>query len=543
MPLLRAAKIRSVRFGDRICDVSLIRVASRSVFALPSTLISVIPMNASAPRSRARVLSVVSRSVLAATVLLVGFWLGRQWDRRGGGVVVSTPAPPPAVAEDGAKDKAIVTFDRARQTAAGVRTTAVTSSDMHETLVVTGKLSLNEDRLAHLNSLVEGVLREVHVAIGTEVAAGQVLAVVDSKEVGQAKLELVKNRMNVDFAKTGREWAKMIQQNTQALIAELEKHPAVSDLEIRFRDQPMGDNRQLLIAGYARYHQAKAHHERLRALQEQKVGVEKDFIQAKADFESASATYQATLEQLKYTAKHSLLLAEQKLQEAVVAERMSRASLLILGYREAEIDKMDPLAEGEKVSHYPIRAPFAGTVIDKHAVLSEHVGPTHQLFRIADMTKLWLDADIFEKDVAALASRSDKSIRFRTTSYPGRDFSAAIIHMGDDVDEKSRAVRLIAVVDNKNRLLKAGMFAEVALQIDRSAACLQLPTAAVQREDDRSYVFVATGDDQFERRWVRVGRRAADSQEIVEGVRLGELVVVEGAFSLKSEMLKELLGE
>jgi len=501
-------------------------------------------MNTTASSRLKKIAPLVQRSIIAALFVCLGMWLGRGWQRR-----VELPAPvsltkTPSANVEAPQDVATaVTFEKARQTSVGIRTVVVGRGEMHETITSTGKIELNDDRVAHVNSLVEGVLREVRAKIGSEVVADQILAIVDSKEIGQAKLDLAKSRMSVEFAKAERDWTQLIRKNTEALIAELEKLPAVSDLERRFRDQPMGDNRQLLIAGYARYRQTKADHDRLQELRKQNIGVEKDYIRATADFESATATYQATLEQLKYNVKYGLLVSERKLQEALMAERTSRALLLVLGYREADIDKLDPLAEGEKVSHYPVRAPFAGTVIAKHAVLSEHVGPTHQLFEIADLSTMWLEADIFEKDLAALGATPKKSLGFRTTSYPTRDFTATLFHVGDAVDERSRAVRLIATADNKDRALKTGMFAEVTLPIGEAKSCLQVPTEAIQRNDDRDYVFVATDDERFEHRPVRIGKRAGGFAEVVEGLKPGENVVVAGAFALKSEMLKGLLGE
>ncbi|MGC3969319.1 MAG: efflux RND transporter periplasmic adaptor subunit [Pirellulales bacterium] len=313
---------------------------------------------------------------------------------------IEPPSQAAAASETRADDgPTVVAFSKEHQTSAGVRTAQVAEVEIEETITVTGKLAVDEDRLAHVYSMVDGVLREAPVKFGQDVKVGQLLAMVDSKEVGEAKLALARQRLNLGFARTNDDWAKTIHQNTQALIAALEKNPPVKEIEAKFRDQPMGDNRQLLVAGYAKYEQTKADYERLHTLREQNVGVEKDYIRAKAEYEASAATYQAVLEQLKFTTKQRLLESDQKLQEAVTAERMGRASLLILGYGEPEIEKMDPLAEGEAVAHYPIRAPFNGTVIGKHAVLSEQVGPTHQLYEIADLSRVWLLADVFEKDL------------------------------------------------------------------------------------------------------------------------------------------------
>jgi len=488
--------------------------------------------------------------------LAVGAWAGRTWTLRSSSSARSadaansndsTAGESVDVAESptAASNSSVVVlhFDAVKQAAAGVRTQRVGKSEAQETIAVTGKLAVDEERLAHIYSMVAGVLRESNVRIGEEIKAGRVLAMVDSKEVGAAKLDLASDRLNVSFAKTNHQWAETIHRNTQALIAELGGNPPVSELEERFRDQPMGDNRQLLVSNYAKYEQTKADFERLRTLRDQNVGVEKDYIRAKSDYESASATYQAILEQLKFTTKRELLQADQKLQEALTAERMSRALLLILGYSETEIDGMDPLAEGEGVAHYPIRAPFDGTVLAKHAVLSEHVGPEHQLYEIADLSRVWLHADLFEKDLAAVGRLDGKTLTFQTTGYGNRRFTAEIVHTGNTVDEKTRAVRLIAIAENPERILKPGMFVEAFLPLGGSTSTLQIPTAAVQGQGAEAYVFVAVDAEDFEKRPIRLGRTIATNVEVLDGLEVGDVIAVAGAFALKSELMKDLLSE
>jgi cobalt-zinc-cadmium efflux system membrane fusion protein len=478
--------------------------------------------------------------VLNCLAIALGYWLGGRQSRQHDAPVVptsSTETIPSAAAVSR------IRFSTAHQQAAGVRTVDVDYVDLAETIAVTGKLAVNDDRLGHLYSIVEGVLRAVNVRLGDDVKEGQTLAIVDSKEVGQAKLDLARNRMIVGFAKVNFEWMETVHKNTQGLIADLQKNPEVTELETRFQAQPMGENRQLLVSAYAKYHQTKSDYERLKILREQQVGVEKDYIRAKADYESASATYGALLEQLKYTTLRQMRESEQKLQETLTAEQISRSQLLILGYTDKEIDAMDPLVEGEAVAHYPIRAPFAGSIIGKHAVLSEHVGPQHQLFEMTDLSKVWLHADVFEKDLANLAGMTGKTLKFRTTVYPGREFTAEIFRLGDSVDEKTRAVTLIGTVDNAEGLLKPGMFAEVILPAGATRKLLQVPAAAVQRQNDENYVFVRTNNDEFERRAIQTGRTIDGHVEVLAGLTPREQVVVEGAFALKSEMLRDLIGD
>ena len=478
--------------------------------------------------------------VLVAGVI-AGTWLGRKSTDKQAANAVSS-APPEAIAAASASSSTIK-FDSAKQAAAGVRVAPVLRRTSNDAIRVTGKIAVDEDRLAHVYSIVEGVLRKADVKLGDDVKAGQELALVDSREVGQIKLDLARRRLEVGFAKTNFQWADTIHKNTQSMIAELLKNPPVPELEDRFRSQPMGDNRHLLVAAYATLQKTQADYNRLNTLREQNVGVEKDFIRAKADFESAAAAYQALLEQLRFTTKQSLLEADQKLQEALTGERMSRAQLLILGYTEKAVDALDPLSEGAAVAHYSIQAPFNGTITAKHAVLSEQVGPQHQLFELADLSRVWLNADVFEKDLSTLDHVVDKRVKFHAAGYPGREFTAEIAHTGSAVDEKTRAIRVVAVAENPDRVLRPGMFVEVLLPLPAERPTIVIPSSAVLGSGADAYVFVEKAPAEFERRSVRLGRTVDEHVQIESGLSDGERVVVAGAFALKSELLKELLAE
>jgi RND family efflux transporter MFP subunit len=215
---------------------------------------------------------------------------------------------------------------------------------------------------------------------------------------------------------------------------------------------------------------------------------------------------------------------------------------MVLGYRADEVDNMDPIGEGERVALYTVRAPFDGTIIGKHAVLSEHVDQHAELFELADLSMVWLRADVFEKDLGALHGLEGKKVTFRTTSHPNQDFSAEVFSLGSVVDDKTRAVRLLATVKNDQHLLRPGMFVEIDLHLGQTEM-LRVPASAVQRHEDLTFVFVRQDDATFQRRDVVVGRSTAEMIEILSGLAGDESVVVEGGFALKSEMLSELMVE
>lgn len=437
---------------------------------------------------------------------------------------------------DEGEELSLVSLSKNKWDVAGLRLAAVTSGSLTGTEWVTGKLALNEDRLAHIYSLVDGQIHEVKVQFGDDVKQGHVLAVIDSKDVGAAKLELYKDQLAAEFAKVNYDFMREINSNTQALIETLEDEPPLNRIEEKFGDKRLGENRGTLMTAYASLYKSRSDYERLKPLAEQGVAAGKQAIEAKARLEADQATFQALLEQLKFTASQQALLAEQKLQQAEQAVAASQSRLYILGYKQDDLKDIDPIKEGEEIAHYKVRAPFDGTVIGKNVVLAERVGPETEMFQIADLSKLWVLADIYQKDLPR-QQQLGETLRFRATDAEHLH-EARIFYTGDILDPETRTIQLRALVDNPDRHLKAGMFVEVALPGKTISDVLTVPATALLEVEGQEVVFVQTGPEQFEKRNVTVGARSAGTVQIREGLLPGDKVVVAGGFALKSELMK-----
>ena len=459
------------------------------------------------------------------------------------------PASPTANADqDGDRKRgqtpaAHVQLSEGKQRAAAIRVEPVHKGTLTEVVWVTGKLALNEDRITRIHPPIEGRIHEVKVRFGEEVKAGQVLAIIDSQQVGRAKLELFKSIQEVGLAKASYEWQQTVRENTGALIVSLEKGVPITEIEAQFADRPMGDYRHQLLAAYAELHKARVDHSRLTEVSGEGVVPGKQLTAAKANLDAAQATFSAAMEQIRYTMTRNELVAKQDLEKAQTTEAINRELLGILGYHEVKPEDIDPAIQQETISHYLVNAPFAGTVISRDVVLLDQVDPTKQMFSIADFATVWVQADVYEKYLPLLQQLLDKVVRFRLESYPGRTFEARIFYLGNMVDASTRTADMRAIVDNPNRILMPGMFVELELPVESAPGVLQVPTSALQTHEKSNFVFVQKGDGLFERRDILVGRTGHGVVEITTGVKEGEPVVVEGTFVLKSEMLSELIGE
>ncbi len=199
------------------------------------------------------------------------------------------------------------------------------------------------------------------------------------------------------------------------------------------------------------------------------------------------------------------------------------------------------MKEGESISHYEIRAPFDGTVIGKNVVLGERVGPDTEMFRVADLSTLWVQADIYQKDLSKLEKLGDELYFRETNSDHGH--TAKIFYTGDVFDPETRTIRVRAVVDNPERRLKAGMFVEIALPGEPIPDVVVVPVSALQNIEGTDVVFVQVSEEEFQRRDVVVGARSDGMVQILEGLQVGDPVVVSGGFALKSELMKGLISE
>ena len=211
--------------------------------------------------------------------------------------------------------------------------------------------------------------------------------------------------------------------------------------------------------------------------------------------------------------------------------------LHLLGMTEREIERLAaktlPHAEVARVS---LRAPFAGEVIERNATIGEVIDPNKMLFTVADLSTVWVRADFPEQQAGRL--KTGLTIEVRVSAYPDTMFQGAITYVGAVIDPTTRTVTARAEVSNPEGRLRPEMFAEVTLVTDEQSV-LSVPRAAVQQVGSRTVVFVVRGSSRFESREVTLGQASSEYVQVVTGLTLGDEVVTQGSYALKSELLRE----
>lgn len=191
-------------------------------------------------------------------------------------------------------------------------------------------------------------------------------------------------------------------------------------------------------------------------------------------------------------------------------------------------------------SALPVRAPFAGTVVERTAVAGEAVAPGAPLFTVADLSTLQVEISVPEE--ALLDLRPGLEITASFSALPGRAFPGKIFWVAPSLDEKTRMLKALANVENREGLLRSGLFGEVRPVSKIATGSLAVPSDALQAVDGAPYVFVQLEKDLYELRRVAAGRKAGKAVVVSEGISPRDRIVTAQAFALKSEVLKARLG-
>lgn len=218
----------------------------------------------------------------------------------------------------------------------------------------------------------------------------------------------------------------------------------------------------------------------------------------------------------------------------------ARDHLKLLGMNDEEFRRLDQSRTIR--SHVPIVAPFAGRIIGRNLTRGEVVETTEKLFVVADLSEVWVRANIPEKDIPfvhLIHASGGTQADVRVNAYPNEVFKGTITYVGDVLDPATRTMQLRLELPNPEGRLKPEMFATIRLYSEPQPDRLALPESALQRDHDRTFVFVRRNENEYEARDVQIGESNGALTTILGGLSEGDPVVTQGAFVLKSELLKK----
>jgi cobalt-zinc-cadmium efflux system membrane fusion protein len=268
------------------------------------------------------------------------------------------------------------------------------------------------------------------------------------------------------------------------------------------------------------------------------------YLTAKADREIAQAHYQREerLFRQQISAEKEYLAARGEFLRADIQWKAARETLRLLGLADREIEQLDWRGGKQPLSRFPLLAPFAGTVVEKHVALGALLKPEDHPYTVADLSTLWVVLDIYEKDLNLI--HVGAQARLMVDAYPGESFQGTITYISDLLDKTTRTAQARVEIANPDRKLKPGMFvmAVVTATMPNATEVLAIPAAAVHRVREQPVAFVREAEGVFVPRQLKLGYAAGEYVEILEGLTEGEQVVTEGGFYLKSALLREEMG-
>lgn len=199
---------------------------------------------------------------------------------------------------------------------------------------------------------------------------------------------------------------------------------------------------------------------------------------------------------------------------------------------------------GQGGSDITLRAPLAGVVVSRNAVVGQPVAADQAIAMIADLDEVWFLGRVFEKDLSQIEQNARAEVQLN--AYPSQRFHGNVEYVGKRLDPIARTVTARVRLKNHEDLLRIGLFGNAQIEIPSSVKkqpSLVVPRSAVTEIGGKSVVFVQHEDDDFELHEVTLGEGALGKIEILTGLREGERVVVDGVFTLKSVVLKSTLAE
>ena len=451
----------------------------------------------------------------------------------------------------------------------GIELATAGAGRLHKRIRLPGEIVVDADTTAHIVPPAGGVARRVAAKVGDRVKKGEVLAVLESAELGEAKTQYLLKLNELSCCDTDRARAEALRESTRKLLALLEKSPTLEELRTAtFAD--LGEGHSKLVSAYAELVFAKGAYDREKQLVKKNVSSKADFQAAENAYKKAYAGHIATRGSLAYESQRSVIEARRSRRNMELEVKAADRKLHVLGLAERDVEALRAALNGSAPAHgksctdpncpdcqrkqagkpdvggaideqlgfYALRAPFDGTVIERHIVLGEKLCDEEPVFTIADMSTVWVNLSVYQKDLPYV--RRGQSVHI-TVGASAPDAKGTISYVAPIVHDTARTCLARVVLPNPSGTYRPGLFVTAEVAVGAFDVGVLVPKNAVQRIEDKTVVFVPAGQ-QLEPAPVQTGRSSRTHVEIVSGLKAGQKFVAKGAFDLKAKIITSGLG-
>jgi cobalt-zinc-cadmium efflux system membrane fusion protein len=398
---------------------------------------------------------------------------------------------------------------------------------------LTGEIGLNEEKVVHVVPRLDGVAKKVSKDLGDRVQKGETLALLESRELADAKSNYLTALKQDQLSKADQERETLIYGNTSKMLEHLDKGTDLDTLYQKLEGLVIGENRSRLLPAYAKILHAKSVYFREKGLFEKKISSESEFQLALENYKSAEARYLSLREQVEYDGSWTLLEKKRAAEVSKLNLETAVQKLFALGMTGAEIKSLSMQVD-HIFTQYELKAPITGIVIRKHITTGEAVKGDDDIFLLADLSDVWVNIAVPEKDLKSVRLGQKVKVILKNLDLTG---SGTLSYLSSVIDEKTRTVTARVVIPNPKRQWRPGSFVTVELMREEKKIPLGIPVEAIQTIRDWTVVFVKYGNF-FEARPIEIGESDGSVTEILDGLRIGEQVVVKNSFAVKAEIGK-----
>ncbi len=454
----------------------------------------------------------------------------------------------------------------------GIMEKKATGGVIEKVISLPGEVKLNPDNVAHIVPKVSGSVIKVHKRIGDSVHSGELLAELDSIDIGKAKIDYLIKKAEVGCCTFQLSRAEKVHKNTKKLIRILKRSPSLDEVK-KFESGEMGENREKLISSYADFIVSKEIYLTEKKLSGKNISSRTEFLAAQNEYKKNEAKFLSALDSADYQVVNELQEAKNTKQQQELELQSSLWTLKIYGMKEKEINNLEKVInnlssltntthvnkckepnckncklkrkamlnttnnnQNNEISRYYITAPFDGTVTEKHITRGEYVENT-DVFVLADLRTVWIEFSIYQKFISSVSKGTPVIISAGTK---GPYIAGIIDYVSPVVDRETRTASARVVLNNFNGLWKPGMFITVMVSIENVPVKVKVERSAVVEINGKSVVFVNEGNG-FVTRDVTTGKKNMDFIEITGGLKEGEKYVSKGTFDLKAHMITKNL--
>lgn len=477
--------------------------------------------------------------IAAAVVAVLGisgltYWYLRGNSSNGAGQPVS--APRTVTFDNGSKNEPVpgeqlltIQPDQVDRIGLKLETVGETLSTEAVSVAATGVVGPNAYRETPVISLLGGVLRKVSGELGQHVSKGQTVAVIFSDQFAEAQSKYLALRTEAQAARQNYERA-----------AKMVKISPVSNAEV---DQALA----ALKTAEADMEEHHSHH--LRAEKLLAIGAisREEYEDSRTKMKTATANLVETKKRYERAVKVAEIdpVSRGEFEMAAVKQQTAESDLAAAGQK-LVLYGMSPqrvaaLSRPSQItSEIAVTAPSSGTLTKRDVNQGQLVDANAELMRVTDLSTVWVIAQVYEKDLAALHEGSGATVT--TDANPGRVFRGHVTYIDPAINPETRTAQVRIELENPGDALKLGMYVNAAFGSGGAAerTVPVIATSAVQNMNERQMVFVATDKPNvFGVRYVRLGAETNGRTPVLEGLKVGDRVVTDGSFLLRAELLKQ----